>query len=57
MLSFMYYKDVFAIIQKHAKAKFATEKKQMMETRRKHLNKGELKEYKEIVKDMIQKEE
>lgn len=29
----------------------------MMETRRKHLNAGEMKEYKEIVKEMIQKEE
>lgn len=27
MLAFMYYKDVFAIIQRHAKQKYAAEKK------------------------------
>ena len=34
LLSFPYYKEVFGIIQKHAKAKFAAEKNEMLAKRR-----------------------
>jgi hypothetical protein len=57
MLSFMYYKDVFAIIQRHAKGKFSAEKKQLMEKRRRLLKENNMGEYKELVKEMISKEE
>ena len=56
-LSFGYYKDVFFIIQKHAKARFADEKKKLLEQRRSLLRAGKTNEYKEIVKEMIQREE
>jgi hypothetical protein len=57
LLNFMYYKDVFGIIQKYSKAKFGNEKKQMLETRRRLLAEGKQSEYKDLVKEMIQKEE
>lgn len=34
LLSFSYYKDVFLIISKHAKSKFAEEKKELIAKRR-----------------------
>ena len=34
LLSFSYYKDVFLIISKHAKGKFADEKKELIAKRR-----------------------
>jgi hypothetical protein len=57
LLSFLYYKDVFAIIQKHAKTKFASVKAEMLAKRRALKKDGKMAEYKELVKEMIQKEE
>jgi hypothetical protein len=56
-LSFPYYKDVFMIISKHSKARFADEKKDFIAKRRNALKSNNDREYKEIVKEMIQKEE
>lgn len=57
MLNFNYYKDIFMIISKHAKAKFANEKKKLLEQRRQCLREGKMVEYREIVRDMVSKEE
>jgi superfamily I DNA and/or RNA helicase len=57
LLAFSYYKDVFGLIQKHAKAKFAREKQELLAQRRGLLRAGKTAEYKEIVKEMIKKEE
>ena len=57
MLSFPYYKDVFFTIQKFAKARFNEEKQQLLIKRRNLLKAGKTSEYKDIVKDMIQREE
>ena len=57
LLSFPYYKNVFMIISKHSKQKFADEKKDYITRRRKALKDSNDRDYKEIVKDMIQKEE
>lgn len=56
-MAFAYYKDVFFIIQKHAKASFAKEKAELIKKRRALLKEKNMSEYKEIVKDMITKEE
>ena len=53
LLSFPYYKDVFAIISKGAKQSFAVEKKALLEQRRKLLKDGNMDEYKNLVKDMV----
>ena len=57
MLNFNYYKEVFMIISKYAKESFWDEKKKLLEHRRKCLREGNLVEYREIVRDMISKEE
>jgi len=57
MLSFNYYKDIFMIISKHAKQRFADERKDLLMRRRQLLRENKLDEYKELVKTMIQKEE
>ena len=57
MLAFSYYKEVFIIISKHAKSKFAEEKKEMVAKRRACLKEGNLKEYRSIVEQLIMKEE
>lgn len=57
LLNFGYYKDVFFIIQKHAKLTFAAEKSEMLAKRRSLLKENKMGEYKELVKEMIQKEE
>ena len=57
MLQFHYYKEVFFIIQKHAKQRFAADKQSMLSKRRILLKQGKMSEYKDIVKDMIHKEE
>lgn len=53
MLSFGYYKDIFSLIQKASKAKFAGEKKQLLENRRRLLRENKLAEYKELAKDLV----
>lgn len=53
LLSFPYYKNVFMIISKHAKGKFADEKKEYIIRRRKALKDNNNRDYKEIVKEMI----
>lgn len=57
LLNFGYYKDVFFIIQKHAKTRFAEEKAELLRKRRTLLKDNKMTEYKELVKEMIQKEE
>lgn len=54
---FGYYKDLFALIQKHAKEQFFEEKKELLAKRRELLKEGQMKEYKEMVKRMISREE
>jgi len=53
LLSFNYYKDIFMIISKHSKLKFAEEKKELLAKRRRALKEGNMDEYKEVVKDTI----
>jgi len=57
LLSFAYYKDLFILMQKHAKLKSADEKKELLIKRRQLLKDNKTEEYKEIVKDLIQREE
>ena len=57
MLSFNYYKDVFLIISRHAKQKFADEKKELIIQRRKLLKEGNMVEYRAIIEQLIMKEE
>lgn len=57
LLAFDYYQKVFFIIQKHAKTRFAVEKADLLKRRREFLKDGKMSDYKEVVKEMIQKEE
>lgn len=57
LLAFSYYKDVFSIIMKNARLSFAEEKQELLKKRRELLRNGKMDEYKELVNDMIQKEE
>ena len=57
MINFVYYKDLFCVIQKHTKLVFAEEKVALMKQRREFLKAGNVAEYKEIVKRMIEAEE
>jgi hypothetical protein len=57
VLAFDYYKNVFAIISKYAKTKFGKEKRTYIEKRRVLLKAEKLDEYKEVVKELIAKEE
>jgi len=57
LLNFVYYKDLFCVIQKHTKAVFAEEKAALLKQRREYLRAGNTAEYRDIVKTMIEKEE
>ena len=57
LLSFAYYKEVFVIISKHSKQKFADEKKELVAKRRAYLKEGNMREYRAIVEQLIMKEE
>ena len=57
ILSFPYFKDLMSVVQKHAKARFLDEKKEMLVKRRKCLKEQNISEYREIVQEMIKKEE
>lgn len=57
LLNFTYFKDIFVLVQKHSKAQFAVEKQGLLKKRRTLLKENKIPEYKEIVKEMIQKEE
>ena len=57
LLNFGYYKDVFLIISKHAKGKFADEKKELVARRRSCLKDGKMDEYRQIIEQLIMKEE
>lgn len=57
MLSFTYFKDLMGVVQRHAKERFAEEKKDMLIKRRALLKDKKADEYKEIVSSMIKKEE
>lgn len=57
LLSFGYFKELFGIVSKYAKQKFADEKKDLTARRRKALKEGNEQLYKEIVKEMMQREE
>lgn len=57
LLSFPYYKDVFQIIMRNARQSFAEEKRELLRKRRELLRSQKTSEYKELVMDMIQKEE
>ena len=56
-LAFNYYKQVFFIIMKHARQSFAAEKAELLKKRRELLKAGKNEEYKNLVGEMIQKEE
>jgi hypothetical protein len=53
LLTFPYYKDIFMLISKHSKLKFAVEKKELLKKRREASKSGNKIEYKEIVKELI----
>ena len=57
LLSFPYYKEVFTIIMKNARSSFSEEKQELMKRRRELLRSGKKDQYKELVLEMIQKEE
>jgi hypothetical protein len=57
ILAFNYYKDLFTVVGKHGRIRFADEKKELIQQRRKALKEGNNKKYNELVKDIIQKEE
>jgi hypothetical protein len=57
LLAFPYYKNMFMIISKHCKNKFASEKKDYVIKRRKALRDKNERDYREIVKELVQKEE
>lgn len=57
MLSFPYFKDLMSIVQKHAKAKYHDEKRDLLAKRRKFLQEQNQAEYKEVVQEIIKKEE
>ena len=57
LLAFAYYKDVFSIIMKNARSSFAEEKQQLLVQRRELLRNNKTNEYKELVMEMVQKEE
>jgi hypothetical protein len=57
VLAFSYYKEVFSIIMKNAKSSFAEEKQQLLVQRRDFLRNNKTNEYKELVMEMVTKEE
>jgi hypothetical protein len=57
MLSFTYYKDLFGIVTKHGKQKFAPEKKSWLHKRREAYKSKDEKKYREVVTEMLKKEE
>ncbi len=56
-LEFEYYKKLFAIINKYAKLSFQEDKKILTQSRREALKQGQTDKYREIVQEMIQREE
>jgi len=56
-LKFDYYREIFNIVTKYGKQKFNDEKKDMLRERRKALREGDEARYREVVKEMMQKEE
>ena len=57
ILTFPYFKDLMSVVQKHARERFADEKKEMLQKRRRLLQDKKVDEYKEVVSEMIKKEE
>ena len=57
IISFNYYKDLFTIVGKYGRQRFAEEKKELINKRRKALKDKNDALYSEIVKDIITKEE
>ena len=57
MLAFSYFKEVFSIICKNARSSLAEEKKQLLVQRRDLLRNNKMSEYKELVMEMVTKEE
>ena len=57
LLAFSYYKDIISIIMKNARSDFAEEKKQLLVQRRELLRNNKTEEYKELVMEMVVKEE
>ena len=57
LLAFSYYKELYCIIMKYQKLSFAMQKQQLLVQRRDLLRNKKTKEYKELVMEMVQKEE
>lgn len=57
LLSFPYFKDLMSIVQKHGKDRFGAEKKEYLIKRRQLLQAGKTEEYRELVGEMVKKEE
>ena len=57
ILAFNYYKDLFTVVGRHGRIRFADEKKELIAKRRKALKSGDTRAYNELVKDIISKEE
>ena len=57
MMSFHYYKELFIIVNKYTKEKNAPAKKQLVDERRQALQNKDIETYKNLVKDILMKEE
>ena len=57
VIEFKYYKDLFAVIAKHSKIRFAEKKKEFLTRRRAALKAGNNAEYKQIVQEQMMQEE
>ena len=56
-MAFNYYKDLFTVVGRHGRIRFADEKKELIAKRRKALKEGNTRAYNDLVKDIISKEE
>eukprot|EP00347_Sterkiella_histriomuscorum_P001648 403371214 len=57
LLSFPYFNDILQIIYKNGKETFAVEKKELLIRRRQLLKENKMDQYKEVVAEVIQREE
>lgn len=57
LLAFGYFKELMQTVQRHGKERFASDKKEFLFRRRHLLQENKLDEYKEVVAEMVKKEE
>ena len=56
-IAFEFFKDIMMIIARHARSSFSSTKKELVEQRRALLKDFKIKEYGDIVKQLVKKEE